>query len=387
MNSAPRGDALAQPKAAQKPKHMSHSISLARVICVFGIVYVHAWTGRYGVVLERLASTPEGILRAILMEGLGRSAVPLLGMISGWLVAGSSGKRSYGQFLSGKAQTILLPMVLWNILSIIFVSGAAWMGWIEAPIPAHIGWVLDEIFCAITPNDINVQTYFLRDLFLCMAAAPFLLKLSDRWLVVIGLVAAAWAISGINFPLLLRPPILLFFCCGMLARRHNFAKRVGGWNWLVASVPFLAILAIRIPIEIGVFGKIDPRAGTAIDLVLRLAAAVFFWRTAWGLADRWVGRKIRKLEPYVFLTFCSHLILLWLLGPAVGSLTGPLGSSPAYAVFFLLQPVAAFAFAILFGKALGMVAPDLVAILSGGRLHSRRTETWAPDGRAAERTA
>ena len=387
MNSIPRGDGLKSSNAAQKPTHMSHSISLARVICVFGIVYVHAWTGRYGVVLEQLAATPEGILRAVLMEGLGRSAVPLLGMISGWLVAGSSRRRSYGEFLGGKARTILLPMVLWNILSIVFVSGAAWLGWIEAPIPKHIGWLLDEIFCAVTPNDINVQTYFLRDLFLCMAVAPLLLRLRDRWLVLIGLGAAAWAIAGITFPLLLRPPILLFFCCGILARRHDLAVRVGGWNWLAASVPFFVILAFRIPLEIGVWGKIDPAAATAIDLVLRLAAAVFFWRTAWGLSDRWFGRKARKLEPYVFLTFCSHLILLWLLGPAVGTLTGPLGASPSYAVFFLLQPVAAFAFAILLGKTIGLVAPDLVAILSGGRLHSRRTETWAPDGRAAERTA
>src|SRR3546814_10754916 len=51
------------------------------------------------------------------MELLGRSAVPLLGMISGWLVAGSASHRTYGALIGGKTRTILLPMLLWNLLA------------------------------------------------------------------------------------------------------------------------------------------------------------------------------------------------------------------------------------------------------------------------------
>ncbi|MFW2830270.1 acyltransferase family protein [Sphingomonas sp. ID0503] len=378
MTSETGAPAAGRPKAT----HTSHTISLARVICVFGIVYVHAWTGQYGGALERLATSPEGILRIILMEGVGRSAVPLLGMISGWLVGSSAEKRGYGAFLYGKARTILLPMLLWNLFSIVFVSGAAYLGWIQAPIPTNPWWFLDELLCFVTPNDINVQTYFLRDLFLCMALAPLLVRWKDRWLLLLALFFSGWAIYGVKFPLFLRPQIMVFFSIGILARRHGLATRIGGWNAVSAMLPYLVLVSLRIPAEIFGWAKPYQMAATAFDLVLRIAAAVFFWRLCWVLADRWFGQRVRRLEPYVFLTFCSHLILLWLLGPAMGQLTGPLGSSAWYAVFFVLQPIVAFAFAIVIGRGLGAIFPDFVAVLSGGRLHhGKKTESWAPDGR------
>ena len=71
----------------------SDAISIARVICILGVVYVHAWTGLNGHDLEIARGTPQENLRWLLMEIFGRSAVPLLGVISGWLVGGSSSAR------------------------------------------------------------------------------------------------------------------------------------------------------------------------------------------------------------------------------------------------------------------------------------------------------
>src|SRR3546814_1187830 len=70
--------------------------------CIFGVVYVHAWTGLDGGRLTLADSSTQGVFRWVLMELLGRSAVPLLGMISGWLVAGSASHRTYGAFIGGK---------------------------------------------------------------------------------------------------------------------------------------------------------------------------------------------------------------------------------------------------------------------------------------------
>jgi len=71
------------------------------------IVYVHAWTGQVGDVLERLHGTPQGLLRWALIELLGRSAVPLLSVISGWLAGASLARRGWPAFAAGKARTIL----------------------------------------------------------------------------------------------------------------------------------------------------------------------------------------------------------------------------------------------------------------------------------------
>src|SRR3546814_10562841 len=72
---------------------LSTAIAVARVLCIFGVVYVHAWTGLDGGRLTLADSSTQGVFRWVLMELLGRSAVSLLGMISGWLVAGSASDR------------------------------------------------------------------------------------------------------------------------------------------------------------------------------------------------------------------------------------------------------------------------------------------------------
>src|SRR3546814_14594452 len=79
------------------------------------------------------------------MELLGRSAVPLLGMISGWLVAGSASHRTYGAFIGGKTRTILLPMLLWNLLALLIISGGAYAEFLKAPIPVSFQEAFNQL--------------------------------------------------------------------------------------------------------------------------------------------------------------------------------------------------------------------------------------------------
>ena len=82
----------------------SDAIAIARVICIIGVVYVHAWTGLNGHDLESLRGTPQEGLRWTLMEIFGRGAVPLLGLISGWLVEGSSRTQDWVRHVRRKAR-------------------------------------------------------------------------------------------------------------------------------------------------------------------------------------------------------------------------------------------------------------------------------------------
>lgn len=345
---------------------LSDTIAVTRVLCVLGIVYVHAWTGLGGAELTAAAGTGQGMFRLVLMEVFGRSAVPLLGMISGYLVAGAA-IRSWRTFLERKARTILLPMALWNALAILLVSGTAWLGFLRAPIPESLWWLIDELLSILTPNHINVQTPFLRDLFVCMAMAPLLLRLRGPWLTGAILLVAAWSVSGWFFPLMLRPQILLFFLLGIAARRHDLGARIAGVPFTAALAPFTAIAVIKLIVSVPVPGGtvMSPALMPLLDLGLRLAAALAFARIAWGLAAR--PAMFRWLEPYAFFLFCSHMILIWLSTPLFEALTGPLGS-PAYPVLLLIHPLLALGFALGLGQMLMLFAPRTGEILSGGRL-------------------
>jgi hypothetical protein len=350
-------------------QQLSASIGIARVLCILGIVYVHAWTGLAGGDLVKLNDTPQGMLRWSLIELLGRSSVPLLSIISGWLVAASLARRSWQSFLGGKAQAILAPMVLWNAIAIMLVSGAAWLGWIKAPMPTTWWWTIDELFCLATPDDINVQMSFLRDLFICMLAAPLLVRLPNWALGMLAAIATGWVLSGFSFVLLLRPSILLFFIVGILTRRHNLAAFMASRPIMLVGSAYVAIASVLVWLEtIGIARGInDPTLLTSIDLLMRCITALFFWSIAWRLAASRAGQFLLRFEPYMFLMFCSHLIMMWLGGPLIGQLTGTMGS-PFYPAFLLVQPVLVLGATLLLGRGLMIVSPAAATLLSGGRL-------------------
>ena len=364
------------------------AIGIARVLCILGIVYVHAWTGLDGDQLAKMDSTHQGIVRWVLIELVGRSAVPLLGAISGWLSGPSARKRSYGAFVKVKARTILAPMLLWNVIAMVLVCGFAHWGTLAAPVPSSIGEAFDWIGCVTQPNPINVQISFLRDLFLCMCAAPLLARLSNRWLWAAWGFALLWSASGIVFPLLLRPPILLFFLSGMLARRNGTAERIAGWPLWVCLLPYLLIAPAKIAASsfYDAWLKAHVAAADAIDLPIRFAAAFALWRIALALALRPFGRRIVGIERYAFLLFCCHLVLIWLLGPPIGHAIGKMGM-PLYPPYLLLQPLLALGGTILVGRALEAISRPTAGLLSGGRLAAPRPRRLPRGAASAKGTA
>lgn len=345
----------------------SDAIAIARVICILGVVYVHAWTGLNGHDLEAARGTPQESLRWALMEIFGRSAVPLLGLISGWLVAGSGRTHDWLRHVGRKARTILLPMVLWNGLAILLVSGAAWIAKLPAPTPQSMDWMFEELFIVSRNPDINVQMPFLRDLFLCMMAAPLLVRLPGRALALVAAAAALCQLLGWGPPVLMRASILFFFVMGIIARREGLADRVAALRWPVAALPFALLMSVQLYFSLHP-GTGQPGIGLAVlDLAVRIAAAVCFWRLAWSLADSVARGMLLRIEPFAFFLFCSHLILIWLCGPLLGALFGKLGS-PFYPAYLLVQPLLVLIAVVLLGSMLSRAAPGLAKLLSGGRL-------------------
>jgi len=357
---------------------LSHdAISIARVICILGVLYVHAWTGLGGHDLELARGTAQENLRWFLMETFGRSAVPLLGLISGWLVAGSSRTRSWTAHIERKARTILVPMIAWNLIALVLVCGTAWLFTLPAPTPPSVGWVVEEIFILTRNPDVNVQMPFLRDLFVCMAMAPLLVRMNGRSLGLVIALAAAGQVFGLGAPVILRPAILVFFGLGIAARRAGLAERAAAWPLGLAIAPF----AVLLPVQLWLAAAPDmPRTGILIasfDLAMRVTASLFFWRLAWVLAKSPARTLLLKIEPFAFLIFCGHLIFMWLAGPLLGQVFGKLGT-PAYPVYLLLQPLMVLACTIAIGRFLQRYAPGLAGILSGGRLKTRKPAAATP---------
>ena len=357
------------------------AISIARVICILGVVYVHAWTGLSGHELELARGSAQENLRWFLMEALGRSAVPLLGLISGWLVAGSARTRDWRTHVRRKARTILLPMILWNMLALLLVCGSAWLFDLSAPIPPSLGWIIEEVFILTRNPDVDVQMPFLRDLFLCMAIAPLLVRMPGWALAVVVVLAASSQMLGLGPPVILRPAILMSFTLGIVARREGVAEHTAAWPLPLAAAPFALLLPVQLWLAMQAGA---PRTGvwvSGLDLLVRLAASLCFWRLSCALARSPLSGPLLKIEPFAFFLFCSHLILIWLGGPLLGEVFGKLGS-PDYPAYLLAQPLLVLVCVIGLGSLLRLSAPGLALVLSGGRLgptgQTARNERPAP---------
>lgn len=362
-------DAPARRMAEPPLLPVRQAIGIARLLCILGIVYVHGWTGLGGDQMAAQAGSGQDLLRWSLVELFGRSAVPLLSIVSGWLVAQSLARRGPRPFLSAKARTILLPMLLWNAIALALVVGAGGIGLIRAPLLGDARWIADNMLSLTRAGDINVQTNFLRDLFLCMLLAPLLVRLPSRGLALVAVGTALWAVGGWQLYLLLRPGILLFFIVGILARRHDLAERLGSIAPWRAALPFALIVPVKIWLSVLGEGAAPGSAGLAatVDLATRAAAALLVWRSAMALARRDIGLSLLGFERYAFFLFCSHLLFMWLLAPAIGHFTGTMGGR-GWPVFFLLQPLLALGFAMLLAQAIEALSPKAAALLSGGRL-------------------
>jgi hypothetical protein len=155
---------------------------------------------------------------------------------------------------------------------------------------------------------------------------------------------------------------------GVLARRYDWATAVGRWRGAAAAAPFCVVAPCVVALSIWgeAWSNTHPAVASALDLALRLAAAILFWRIATALAPRPAGRALSALAPLAFLMFCAHMTMIWFGGPWLGKVTGPLGA-PAYPALLLAQPLLVLGATAGLRDILMTLSPSLAAFLSGGQ--------------------
>lgn len=323
--------------------------------------------------LRQASDSWQGILYWIVVEVLSRSSVPLLSVISGWLVAASINRRSYAAFISGKMKSLLAPMAAWNLITVFLI------GLVVLLADYHAGFepvglpLFNQIIHLLGVGELNYQNAFLRDVFICMLMAPWVLRLPDYalWLLIGG--AAIWSIAEWQLYILLRPQILLFFLIGIIAERNDLDSAVRSFAFLPMMLVFA--LAVGAKAVLAIFSAdyplFHPYLAAVLDNGLRLIAAVVFWRAALRLAQGNYAPMLLKIEPYMFMMFCSHVLIIRGFSPFAAKLFGRFGD-PLWPVYFILQPLFVLAVVYVIAEALKFFTPSIAQLLSGGRLIGKR---------------
>ncbi len=356
------------PAAAIDPI-LSRRIDIARVICIFFVIYAHVPPYDYQLFLENSA-TPIAYGVIFLVEGVARASVPALSLISGFLTYGAITRgQAHSQLVSRRFVGLYVTAVAWS-----FVFLATYMvvsqvmgqpvGVLQRAVQADnplLFWI-NALF-HVTDRGIAAHLSFLRDLFVLILLSPFIAR-ALHWNAAIVILAFGLLFAfDISTPITLRPGIAIMFVIGLWLRMVRFdVTLLDRWALPVIAV-FLASTTLLTVLNAS--ESLAQYAGVAIR-VHRFLAAGAFWIASGFILSSMLATNALRLSPYLFLTYCAHPLLLAMIWPFWKRLIGT-EADISYAVFFL--GAAPLSFIVMITAALMMrkIMPRVLGILSGGR--------------------
>lgn len=353
----------------------SRQIVAARVVCIFFMMGVHVSPG-----FSAAAYGPDDAMHwigALWVEVLGRSSVPALSIVSGFLLSAQAGRLAAPGGLAALAadrfRTLILPMLFWTaVLAMLALAAREILG---AETETWRRFYGDGIWRLVTEHMLflhghpaNVPLAFLRDLFVCLLIAAVLQAVMGRWVVLaLPLSILVWQTAGYG-EVILRPMILPFVLAGVVLQRWRGHLAMPRGLRLAVRLAMVWVVAQQLfgwPVPFGAAVPADIRL-----LLFRAVVSAFALDMALVLSRGPAFAWLRPWEPVVYLAYLSHGVVIsciWQgLDPLVGGAQGP-----AYPLFFLAAPVAALLVARALSRALEP-APAWLRVAVAGKAAPRR---------------
>ncbi len=378
-----------EPYASGTVAHdVSENIRIARVVCIFFMMFTHV-TGTWYLTGENYTATAFDQIRFFVMDTAGRSCVPLLSIISAYLACRLPRAKGFFHQALRKARSLLVPMVLWSLPFVGFAllreqaepgSFLAEKGMAFEPLSILI-WLSGV--AADPPNEI---LGFLRDIFVLSMALPLLVFAVRRVPFISLAVAAAISLWDPDTIILFRPQILFFYVLGIVFAfdQDDIWRKVRRWTPYIIVSFFVFGLPIslwhthisELASEYGIAktSRLDYEFMYKLQTIHRILGVATFWILADYLRTTRVKAFFLRLEPFIFIAFCSHLIFFrvswefWRRFAGNGS--GDFFAAtlhPWYAGYWLIGPALALLAAVIGGLVMNAIAPPVLSVLNGGR--------------------
>ena len=313
-----------------------------------------------------------------LANGLFRFRIPLLFIISGYLLA-MNDTRPYKELMKKKFKTLMVPYFLWSIIGLgTAVALSYWSITSESVQAAHLQPV-QKPFADYTAGDwlsailwpTSFQLWFIRCLFVYNLLYPVLRSgLSKLPWLLFTLFTLMW-LGTIGF-VVIEGEGLLFFSLGIwlykgrknISYQHSrisLALMAAGLMFLAALKTWLAFEGLKlidwIPLTITLmlFHKAVIALGLLVAWFSMDALVTYFMKRRW----------FANLTDFSFMIYALHVPLVTYLIDPVFHLLQPFQHYRF--ITFIFLPIALIAFSIVTGMFLRNVTPSLYALLTGNR--------------------
>lgn len=374
--TGPSADSLSRVRAT-----LRDTIEVARVMLVVGLVFLHYFNFPNDTRPAFQGMDPHQNQIATFINGFLTffffSAVPLLSAVSGWLFFGGGAEfgRAIGRRIRGRVRSLLLPLLLWNLLTLglallaqqfLPTSGFAQQFSVHG---ATAGvWEYANALLGLTSLPIAFQFWFVRDLFVTVLCSPLLwLMLRHMPFAGAALLAAAWA-GGFTLGIFIRTDVVLFFYLGALLRRHGADPYVGARPTAMLLAAYAALVALRslapLAVDLG-----DPLQAAWVDVATRLMRPLGVV-ACWGLcvqlaASRFAG-PLASFGGFAFFLHAAHYPVIALVKDVLWRMT-PDANEPWLLVHYMASVVLTIGIVWLGALVIFRLSPRLYALLAGGR--------------------
>lgn len=315
----------------------SDTIAVARVVCITFMMTVHIWPGSDRILAADTFPAVQLFFR-IVVDNLGRAAVPLLSLFSGMLFVHTFARSGRPLRVVGrKVRSLIVPMAIWSVpmLVLFYLEGAIFDRPHDWPTTA-LGWA-NQLF-AITGSPANSALHFLREIFVmsCYGSLYLVLTRHSRLLALAFAVAVLCVEHRPEGFILFREFIGTAFFIGM------FIAQGGHAQWVPSRRLAGGVLALYLAaLWAGVPDWMEARGqwGLVWEYAMRLAMCLMMWRVCREIAEGaalGLRRLCLWLEPHIFLIFCTHKITIFCVG-GIALLMGWNENQPGYILVFLAQ--------------------------------------------------
>lgn len=300
----------------------SARINILRTLMIFGVVVLH--TPLFVAVTE-VPNEGFDLFKAFFQNAAFRTTVPVLTVISGYLLFSSSLVNDLKKMYMRKVQSLLMPFLFFNLTmmaAVFAVQKYTGVAMSVELIPFNMNVWLDAAF-GLRSNPINYPLYFLRDLMALMLLVPVFKWFLNRAPVVGLALVVVIFMNNLDGDFVQRNAMgVLFYAGAMVAVMKINVLRMDKFAWVCLAL-FLIACAYVIQQEV-----------TNLTY-LSLIAPVLIWPAASLLDNTKVGALLQSVSKFSFVVFLTHapiLAITWI------AYTRYLTSIP-YPVYWVLAPI------------------------------------------------
>jgi succinoglycan biosynthesis protein ExoH len=336
-------------------QNISERIAILRIVMIAGVILLHV--PPY-VPLAETGPSYFDFIKAYFQSAVFRCSVPVLTVISGYLLFSAKLDRSPAKLWHKKFTTLAIPFLLFNTLlaAIVYLVQSR----VAAPItyqlvPFDTQVMMDAAF-AMTKAPLNYPLSFIRDLFVLALLAP-LFGLMLRHAAFLGLCAVVLIVGfDLEGSLLLRWDMALLFYVGGMAAIQKWDLCALDKHSAVYFLLFVILCALVVGLK------------AENTIFLRVTAPFLIWPAASRLTGTRLGSLLSRLSKYSYFLFLAHAPVLaatWVVYKKFAGLI-------PYPVYWICAPVVSIVSLVLLYRLCMMLMPRWFSWMTGQKVDVKR---------------